>query len=59
MDRQERQGGDLLERIAPVLYAEWVNDLLVGASDPAVVRPTLLVASTRTRWAPPGRAKLT
>jgi len=27
---------DLLERIAPVLYAEWVNDLLVGASDPAV-----------------------
>lgn len=24
----------LLERIAPVLYAEWVNDLLVGASDP-------------------------
>ena len=27
---------DLLERIAPVLYAEWVNDLLLGASDPAV-----------------------
>jgi hypothetical protein len=27
---------DLLERIAPVLYAEWVNDLLVGASDPEV-----------------------
>jgi hypothetical protein len=27
---------NLLERIAPVLYAEWVNDLLVGASDPAV-----------------------
>jgi hypothetical protein len=26
----------LLERIAPVLYAEWVNDLLVGASDPHV-----------------------
>src|SRR5437588_12379746 len=26
----------LLERIAPVLYAEWVNDLLVGASDPEV-----------------------
>jgi len=26
----------LLERIAPVLYAEWVNDLLVGASDPDV-----------------------
>jgi hypothetical protein len=25
---------NLLERIAPVLYAEWVNDLLVGASDP-------------------------
>lgn len=24
----------LLERIAPVLYAEWVNDLLLGASDP-------------------------
>ena len=24
----------LLERVAPVLYAEWVNDLLVGASDP-------------------------
>ncbi len=24
----------LLERIAPVVYAEWVNDLLVGASDP-------------------------
>lgn len=24
----------LLERIAPVLYAEWVNDLLIGASDP-------------------------
>ena len=27
---------DLLERIAPVLYAEWVNDLLVGASDPEI-----------------------
>jgi hypothetical protein len=27
---------NLLERIAPVLYAEWVNDLLVGASDPKV-----------------------
>ena len=27
---------DLLDRIAPVLYAEWVNDLLMGASDPAV-----------------------
>ncbi len=27
---------NLLERIAPVLYAEWVNDLLVGASDPEV-----------------------
>ena len=27
---------NLLERIAPVLYAEWVNDLLMGASDPAV-----------------------
>src|SRR5256885_17257021 len=27
---------NLLERIAPVLYAEWVNDLLVEASDPAV-----------------------
>ena len=27
---------NLLERIAPVLYAEWVNDLLVGASDPAI-----------------------
>ena len=27
---------DLLERIAPVLYAEWVNDLLCGASDPEV-----------------------
>jgi hypothetical protein len=27
---------DLLERIAPVLYAEWVNDLLLGASDPEV-----------------------
>ena len=26
----------LLERIAPVLYAEWVNDLLLGASDPLV-----------------------
>lgn len=26
----------LLERIAPVLYAEWVNDLLVDASDPEV-----------------------
>lgn len=26
----------LLERIAPVLYAEWVNDLLIGASDPEV-----------------------
>lgn len=26
----------LLERIAPVLYAEWVNDLLLGASDPEV-----------------------
>jgi len=26
----------LLERIAPVLYAEWVNDLLLGASDPDV-----------------------
>lgn len=25
---------DLLERIAPVIYAEWVNDLLLGASDP-------------------------
>src|SRR5207249_3289258 len=24
----------LLERVAPVLYAEWVNDLLVGASEP-------------------------
>ena len=27
---------NLLERIAPVLYAEWVNDLLVGASDPEI-----------------------
>lgn len=27
---------DLLERVAPVLYAEWVNDLLMGASDPEV-----------------------
>ena len=27
---------DLLERVAPVLYAEWVNDLLLGASDPEV-----------------------
>jgi len=27
---------NLLERIAPVLYAEWVNDLLFGASDPGV-----------------------
>ena len=27
---------NLLERIAPVLYAEWVNDLLLGASDPEV-----------------------
>jgi hypothetical protein len=27
---------NLFERIAPVLYAEWVNDLLLGASDPAV-----------------------
>ena len=27
---------NLLERIAPVLYAEWVNDLLLGASDPGV-----------------------
>jgi hypothetical protein len=26
----------LLERIAPVIYAEWVNDLLLGASDPEV-----------------------
>ena len=26
----------LLERIAPVLYAEWVNDLLLGASDPEI-----------------------
>ncbi|HEY4411202.1 MAG TPA: hypothetical protein VGO87_15100 [Acidimicrobiia bacterium] len=26
----------LLERVAPVLYAEWVNDLLVGASDPDI-----------------------
>jgi hypothetical protein len=26
----------LLERVAPVLYAEWVNDLLVGASDPEI-----------------------
>ena len=26
----------LLERIAPVVYAEWVNDLLLGASDPEV-----------------------
>ena len=26
----------LLERVAPVLYAEWVNDLLLGASDPDV-----------------------
>jgi hypothetical protein len=25
---------DLLERVAPVLYAEWVNDRLVNASDP-------------------------
>ena len=25
---------NLLQRIAPVLYAEWVNDLLLGASDP-------------------------
>jgi hypothetical protein len=25
---------DLLERIAPVIYAEWVNDLLIGASNP-------------------------
>ena len=25
---------NLLERVAPVLYAEWVNDLLLGASDP-------------------------
>ena len=24
----------LLERVAPVLYPEWVNDLLLGASDP-------------------------
>ena len=27
---------NLLERIAPVLYAEWVNDLLLGASEPDV-----------------------
>ncbi len=27
---------NLLERIAPVLYAEWVNDLLLGASEPEV-----------------------
>ena len=27
---------NLLERIAPVLYAEWVNDLLLGASNPEV-----------------------
>jgi hypothetical protein len=27
---------NLLERIAPVLYAEWVNELLLGASDPQV-----------------------
>jgi hypothetical protein len=27
---------NLLERIAPVLYAEWVNDLLLGASEPGV-----------------------
>ena len=27
---------NLLERVAPVLYAEWVNDLLLGASDPGV-----------------------
>ena len=27
---------NLLERIAPVLYAEWVNDLLLGASEPAI-----------------------
>lgn len=27
---------NLLERIAPVLYAEWVNELLLGASDPDV-----------------------
>lgn len=27
---------NLLERIAPVIYAEWVNDLLLGASDPEV-----------------------
>ncbi|HVW31732.1 MAG TPA: hypothetical protein VHL53_04255 [Acidimicrobiia bacterium] len=26
----------LLERVAPVLYAEWVNDLLLGASDPDI-----------------------
>lgn len=26
----------LLERVAPVLYAEWVNDLLLGASEPEV-----------------------
>jgi hypothetical protein len=26
----------LLERIAPVIYAEWVNELLLGASDPEV-----------------------
>jgi hypothetical protein len=26
----------LLERVAPILYAEWVNELLVGASDPEV-----------------------
>jgi hypothetical protein len=26
----------LLERIAPVLYAEWVNDLLMGASEPEI-----------------------
>ena len=26
----------LLERIAPVIYAEWVNDLLLGASDPDI-----------------------
>jgi len=26
----------LLERIAPVLYAEWVNELLCGASDPGL-----------------------
>ena len=26
----------LLERVAPILYAEWVNDLLINASDPEV-----------------------